>query len=141
LEAVEMVKLVCGSKGTGKTRTMVEMGNSALATAKGKIFFLEANNKHIYDLHYNIKYVNTKEYGIVGTEQFLSFVYGMLAADYDIELVYIDGLYKIAKIDLKDLEEVITKLEIASEKFEVDFVMSVNHDKSEVPDKLHALVI
>jgi hypothetical protein len=141
LEAVEMVKLVCGSKGTGKTRTMVEMGNSALATAKGKIFFLEANNKHIFDLNYNIKYINTKEYGIVGTEQFLSFVYGMLAADYDIELVYIDGLYKIAKIDLNDLEEVITKLEVASEKFEVDFVMSVNHDKSEVPDKLHALVI
>lgn len=136
-----MVKLVCGSKGTGKTRTMVEMGNSALATAKGKIFFLEANNKHIFDLNYNIKYINTKEYGIVGTEQFLSFVYGMLAADYDIELVYIDGLYKIAKIDLNDLEEVITKLEVASEKFEVDFVMSVNHDKSEVPDKLHALVI
>lgn len=136
-----MVKLVCGSKGTGKTRTMVEMGNSALATAKGKIFFLEANNKHIFDLNYNIKYINTKEYGIVGTEQFLSFVYGMLAADYDIELVYIDGLYKIAKIDLNDLEEVINKLEIASEKFEVDFVMSVNHDKSEVPDKLHALVI
>ncbi|MDP3385988.1 MAG: hypothetical protein Q8S24_02045 [Eubacteriales bacterium] len=135
-----MVKLVCGSKGTGKTRTMVEMGNSALATAKGKIFFLEANNKHIFDLNYNIKYVNTKEYGIVGTEQFLSFIYGMLAADYDIELVYIDGLYKIAKIDLQNLEEVVEKLEIASEKFEVDFIMSVNHDKSEVPEKLQAYV-
>jgi hypothetical protein len=141
LEAVEMVKLVCGSKGTGKTRTMVEMGNSALETAKGKIFFLEANNKHIFDLNYNIKYVNTKEYGIVGTEQFLSFVYGMLAADYDIELVYIDGLYKIAKIDLSNLEEVVTKLEIASDKFEVDFIMSVNHDKSEVPEKLQPYVI
>jgi len=140
LEAVEMVKLVCGSKGTGKTRTMVEMGNSALETAKGKIFFLEANNKHIYDLNYNIKYVNTKEYGIVGTEQFLSFVYGMLAADYDIELVYIDGLYKIAKIDLHDLEEVVAKLKVASEKFEVDFIMSVNHDKSEVPEKLQTYV-
>ncbi|HAE43889.1 MAG TPA: hypothetical protein DCG34_13400 [Clostridiales bacterium] len=136
-----MVKLVCGSKGTGKTRTMVEMGNSALETAKGKIFFLEANNKHIFDLNYNIKYVNTKEYGIVGTEQFLSFVYGMLAADYDIELVYIDGLYKIAKIDLSNLEEVVTKLEIASDKFEVDFIMSVNHDKSEVPEKLQPYVI
>ncbi|HBH11758.1 MAG: Uncharacterized protein XD91_0863 [Clostridiales bacterium 38_11] len=135
-----MVKLVCGSKGTGKTRTMVEMGNSALETAKGKIFFLEANNKHIYDLNYNIKYVNTKEYGIVGTEQFLSFVYGMLAADYDIELVYIDGLYKIAKIDLHDLEEVVAKLKVASEKFEVDFIMSVNHDKSEVPEKLQTYV-
>ena len=136
-----MVKLVCGSKGTSKTRTMVEMGNSALETAKGKIFFLEANNKHIFDLNYNIKYVNTKEYGIVGTEQFLSFVYGMLAADYDIELVYIDGLYKIAKIDLSNLEEVVTKLEIASDKFEVDFIMSVNHDKSEVPEKLQPYVI
>ena len=65
----------------------------------------------------------------------------MLAADYDIELVYIDGLYKIAKIDLSNLEEVVTKLEIASDKFEVDFIMSVNHDKSEVPEKLQPYVI
>ncbi len=136
-----MVKLVCGSKGTGKTRTMVEMSHEALKTAKGKIFFLEANNKHIFDLNYNIKYINTKEYGIKGAEQFLGFVYGALAADYDIELMYIDGLYKVADIDLSNLKYVVEELEKASEKFEADFVMSVNHDKSEMPEELEAYVL
>lgn len=135
-----MVKLVCGSKGTGKTRRMIEMSNNSLQTVKGKIFFLEANNKHIYDLNYAIKYVNTKEYGIVGAEQFLSFVMGMLAADYDIELVYIDGLYKIAQINLENLEEVIKKLEEASQKFEADFVMSISLEEDELPPEIKEYV-
>jgi KaiC/GvpD/RAD55 family RecA-like ATPase len=140
MEAVKMVKLVCGSKGTGKTRRMIEMSNNSLQTVKGKIFFLEANNKHIYDLNYAIKYVNTKEYGIVGAEQFLSFVMGMLAADYDIELVYIDGLYKIAQINLENLEEVIKKLEEASQKFEADFVMSISLEEDELPPEIKEYV-
>jgi hypothetical protein len=135
-----MVKLVCGSKGTGKTRRMIEMSNNSLQTVKGKIFFLEANNKHIYDLNYDIKYINTKEYGIMGSEQFLAFVMGMLAADYDIELVYIDGLYKIAQINLENLEEVIKKLEDASQKFEADFVMSISLQEDELPPQLREFI-
>lgn len=131
-----MVKLVCGSMGTGKTKRMIEMSNESLDTVKGKIFFLEANNKHIFDLNHDIKYINTREYGIVNPDQFLGFVYGLLAADYDIELVYIDGLYKIANIELEDLEEVVRKLEVASEKFEVDFVMSVSFEEKKLPQDM-----
>jgi hypothetical protein len=136
-----MVKLVCGSKGTGKTRRMIELSHKALETAKGKIFFLEANNKHIFDLNFNIKYINTKEYGIKGAEQFLGFVYGVLAADYDIELIYIDGLYKVANINLENLSDVIEELDKASHKFEADIVMSVNHDESEIPEELKQYIL
>ena len=136
MEAVKMVKLVCGSKGTGKTRKMIEMGNDSINTVKGKVFFLEANNKHIFDLNHDIKYINTKDFGIDNPDQFLGFAYGLLAADYDIELVYIDGLYKIANIEVGDLEDVVTKLETASEKFEVDFVMSVSFDENQLTPEM-----
>ena len=127
-----MVNLVCGKQGTGKTRKMIEFGNNAIKKMKGKVVFLEANNKHMYDLHHDIRYINTKEHGMMNADQFLGFVSGLLAADYDIEHVYIDGLYKIAKIGMEDLKNIIEKLNNTSKEFEVDFYMSVNFDENEL---------
>jgi len=127
-----MVNLVCGKQGTGKTRKMIEFGNNAIKEMKGKVVFLEANNKHMYDLHHDIRYINTKEHGMMNADQFLGFVSGLLAADYDIEHVYIDGLYKIAKIEMEDLKKIIQKLNNTSKEFEVDFYMSVNFDENEL---------
>jgi len=127
-----MVNLVCGKQGTGKTRKIIEFGNNAIKEMKGKVVFLEANNKHMYDLHHDIRYINTKEHGMMNADQFLGFVSGLLAADYDIEHVYIDGLYKIAKIEMEDLKKIIQKLNNTSKEFEVDFYMSVNFDENEL---------
>ncbi len=136
-----MVNLVCGKQGTGKTRKMIDFGNNALDNIKGKIVFLEANNKHIFDLKHDIRYINTKEYGMMNSDQFLGFVSGLLATDYDIEHVYIDGLYKIAKINMEDLKNIVEKLNKTSKKFEVDFFMSVNFDEEELDEELRKYIL
>src|SRR6056297_4105559 len=136
-----MVNLVCGKQGTGKTRKMIDFGNNALDNIKGKIVFLEANNKHIFDLKHDIRYINTKEYGMMNSDQFLGFVSGLLATDYDIEHVYIDGLYKIAKIDMEDLKNIVEKLNKTSKKFEVDFFMSVNFDEDELDGDIKKYIL
>lgn len=132
-----MVSLICGHNGSGKTRRMIEMANNEISKIQGKMVFIEANNKHIYDLDYNIRYINTKEYGLINEEQFHGFVCGLLATDYDIEMVFIDGLYKIA--DAYNEEKamiIINRLEKLAAKFEVKFVLSLNYDMDEIPEEL-----
>lgn len=138
-----MVSLICGHNGTGKTRKMVEMANSEVDKIKGKMVFIEANNKHIHDLNYNVRYVNTKEYGLTNIEQFHGFVCGMLATDYDVEKVFIDGLYKITNtMDEEKTKLIINRLELLGSKFDVVFVLSLNHDLEDLPefmkDKVYA---
>ncbi|HHZ03207.1 MAG TPA: hypothetical protein GX396_09810 [Tissierellia bacterium] len=136
-----MVQLVCGHSGTGKTRRMIEMANSTINDIDGKMVFLEASNKHIFDLDYRIRYVNTKEFGLSNEDQFQGFVCGVIATDYDIEKVYIDGLYKIAKSKKETLESLIERLEYLSKTFDVNFVISVNHDVEDIPEGLRNRVI
>lgn len=131
-----MVQLVCGRSGTGKTRRMIEMANSAIDSINGKMVFLEANNKHIFDLDYRIRYINTKEFGLTNEDQFQGFVCGVIATDYDIEKVYIDGLYKISKSGEEKLESVIKRLDYLSKTFDVNFIISVNHDVEDIPEGL-----
>lgn len=136
-----MVQLICGHNGTGKTRKMIEMANKAIDSIQGKMVFLEANNRHIFDLDYRIRYINTKEFGLTNDEQFHGFVCGLIATDYDVEYVYIDGLYKIAQAGLERLNEVVERLEYLSEKFSVNFIMSVNHDFEDIPEGLKDKII
>lgn len=136
-----MVQLICGHNGTGKTRKMIEMANQKMDSIHGKMVFLEANNKHIFDLDYRIRYINTKEYGLTDEEQFHGFVCGLIATDYDIEEVYIDGLYKIAKAGKDKVETVVERLEFLSQKFDVRFIMSINYDFDDVPESLKEKVI
>jgi hypothetical protein len=136
-----MVQLVCGHSGTGKTRRMIEMANKAIDSIHGKMIFLEANNRHIFDLDYRIRYINTKEFGLTNEDEFQGFVCGIIATDYDIEQVYIDGLYKIAKSGKEKLEAVIERLDYLSKTFEVNFIISVNHDVEDIPEGLRDRVI
>lgn len=136
-----MVQLICGHNGTGKTRRMIELANSTVDGIQGKMVFLEANNRHIFDLDYRIRYINTKEYGLTNEDQFQGFVCGLIATDYDVEEVYIDGLYKIAQADKDKLEPVIERLEFLSEKFDVKFIMSVNYEADDISEPLKSKVL
>lgn len=136
-----MVQLICGHNGTGKTRKMIDMANKTMDGIHGKMVFLEANNRHIFDLDYRIRYINTKEYGLTNDDQFQGFVCGLIATDYDVEEVYIDGLYKIAQAGKDKLEMVVERLEFLSQKFDVKFIMSVNYDLEDIPESLKSKVL
>jgi hypothetical protein len=136
-----MVQLVCGHNGTGKTRRMIDMANKTVDSIQGKMVFLEANNRHIFDLDYRIRYINTKEFGLTNADQFQGFVCGLIATDYDVELVYIDGLYKIAQSGIDNLEAISERLDYLSEQFNVSFVMSVNHELEDIPEGLRDRII
>lgn len=136
-----MVQLVCGHNGTGKTRRMIELANTSMNSIQGKMVFLEANNRHIFDLDYRIRYINTKEYGLTNEDQFQGFVCGLIATDYDVEEVYIDGLYKIAQAGMEKLETVIERLEFLSQKFDVKFIISVNYNIEDIPEVLKDKII
>jgi len=136
-----MVQLICGHNGTGKTRRMIELANNNVEQIHGKMVFLEANNKHIFDLDYRIRYINTKEYGLTNEDQFQGFVCGLIATDYDVEEVYIDGLYKITQAEKDRLEPLVERLEFLSQKFDVKFIMSVNFDINDIPEQLRSKVL
>ncbi|HBD62865.1 MAG TPA: hypothetical protein DC038_00360 [Clostridiales bacterium] len=136
-----MVQIVCGHNGTGKTRKMIDMANKEIDNIQGKMVFLEANNRHIFNLDFRIRYINTKEFGLTNAEQFQGFVCGVIATDYDVELVYIDGLYKIAQSGMDNIEPIVERLDYLSEKFDVSFIMSVNQDVEDIPEGLRNRII
>lgn len=136
-----MVKLVCGERGAGKTKKLIDMSNSAVETSKGDIVFISDNNKHMLDIKRDIRFVNAMDFDINDIETFHGFLCGMIAEDYDIENIYIDRLYKMIDFEKEQLGDVVNRLEKLEDKFKTNFTISMRLNESELPEDMKSRVI
>lgn len=137
-----MVEIICGNKGKGKTKELLDKVNETVKSVNGSIVFLDKSQKHIYELDKRIRLIDVMDFPISTTEEFLGFICGIISQDNDLEEMYLDGFRTIASIDDdKEFVGVIEKLDIISEKYKVKFVLSVSIDYEELPECAKAKVI
>ena len=137
-----MIQILIGEKGEGKTKRLIDMSNEAGKLSDGHIVFIDDDNRHMYDLHYNIRFVDTTGFVMEDQRIFFGFICGILSQDGDIEKIYIDGLNNIVKyMTDDDLFAFINELEKLSEKANVDFIMTISRDKETIPEALKSYLI
>lgn len=127
-----MIKLITGTKGSGKTKTMIEMINKSAESTPGNIVCIEKSMKLTYDVSHAVRLIDVDEYGVDGYDMLYGFVAGVLAGNYDIVEVYIDGVLKIGGGDMTGLETLLKRLETLS-KDSIRFIITVSADLSLIP--------
>jgi len=137
-----MVKFIAGQKGEGKTKRLIEMANETLKVTEGHVVFLEVDKKHIHDLHYDIRFVETGEFPIAKYGEFVGFICGILSQNTDIREIFVDGLTKIVdSLESEDLVKLIAALENLSKNHSVDFIIHMNCDPATAPSELKERMI
>ena len=111
-----MVKLIVGVKGTGKTKTLINMANEALETSSGCVVCVERGQKLKYDVKYKARLIDTSEYDICGADALYGLVCGIYAANYDITHVFIDSALKICEENLDDFARFLKLIDNVSTK-------------------------
>ena len=129
LGGIAMVQLIVGEKGKGKTKFLLDKVNNEVKDAHGSIVYLDKSPKHMYELNNKIRLIVVPDYMIDSSDAFLGFVSGIISQDHDLEQMYFDSFLKIANLDEM------------SEKFGVDFVLSVSRNESELDDSLKSKII
>ena len=136
-----MVQLIVGKKGKGKTKCLLDKVNTEVKNVLGSVVFLDKNTKHMYELNNKIRLIVVPEFMISNTDQFIGFVSGIISQDHDLQQMYFDGFLNISCLEGKDITETIDKLEKLSEKFNIDFILSVSMDESELPENVRSKVV
>ncbi|MBQ7903944.1 MAG: hypothetical protein IJ362_09455 [Oscillospiraceae bacterium] len=127
-----MIKLITGPKGSGKTKEMIDMINENLSKVKGNIVCIEKAMQATHNVNAAVRLIDVDEYKIADYETFYGFFAGVLAGNYDIEQVYVDGLLKIGKNDIEGLGALLEKMDaIASDKLVVVTVSAAVEDLTE----------
>ena len=129
-----MVKLIIGIKGTGKTKTLIQMVNSALETTGGNVVVLEKGEKLRYDIKYQARLVNTDEYYVNDAQSLYGFVAGLLASNHDITELFIDSALKICNNDLPSFEKLVEELDVLTVKKEINVVMTASMPEEDATD-------
>ncbi|MBE6645145.1 MAG: hypothetical protein E7612_07205 [Ruminococcaceae bacterium] len=131
-----MIKLFIGAKGSGKTKTLIELVNNAAASSNGSVVCIEKGDKLRFDITSKARLIDTDAYNIKDAEKLTGFIAGILASNSDITDIFVDSSLKICGNDvaafealLKDLEPIVT---------DVNLVMTVSIATEACPDTIKA---
>ncbi len=127
-----MIKLIVGTKGSGKTKALIDMINTTVNATKGSVVVVEKGMKLTTEISHAARLVDVDEYKIDGGEMLYGFIAGLLAGNYDITDLYLDGILKVLDHDLNKLGVVLDEI-AAITGDSVRAVITVSADPDTLP--------
>ena len=130
-----MIRVIMGKKGTGKTKQMIDMINEAVQSEHGNVVCIEKGSKLTFDIHYQIRLVDSSEYDVANFTALKGFISGLHAGNYDITHIFIDSLTKIVggQCD-NETEKFLDWLNNFGEQHNIKFTITISDDESLAPE-------
>ncbi len=129
-----MIKIICGPKGSGKTKRIIDRANSTVQTAKGHLVFITDTKRYMYDVNRAIRFIDVTDYSVAGADALCGFVKGVIAGNYDNEYLYIDGVARIAGKPLSELAQLFYLWEKVAEARSLEIWITCSCPEEELPE-------
>ena len=137
-----MIEIICGEKGKGKTKELLEKVNSSVSSSSGNVVYLDKSQKHMYELNNKVRLINVMDFPITNCDEFIGFICGIISQDNDLQEMYLDSFLTIGFIDSEaEITKAIEKLDVISEKYKVKFILSVSKNIDALPECAKAKVV
>ena len=131
-----MIRILMGEKGTGKTKTFIDMVNQSILEEKGNVICITKGNRHLFDLKSSIRLTDTNDFFVEDFHALHGFISGMISRDYDITHIFIDSITKIAGDNFNEFDGFLCKLDNLSEKYNVNFTITVSAPVDKATDEI-----
>ena len=131
-----MIKLFIGGKGSGKTKALIDLVNTATANSNGSVVCIEKGDKLTHDITYKARLIDTDEYSISTATGLYGFIAGVLASNSDITDVFVDSALKIIGNDVEGFIAVLKRLETITAS--VNLIMTASIAVEDCPAEIKA---
>ncbi len=131
-----MIKLIIGKKGSGKTKTLIDLVNTALSTSKGSVVCIEKGDKLKFDINYRCRLIDSDEYLVTDAEYLYGFIAGILASDHDVTDIFVDSALKICQNDVPAFDKFLTNLNTLVKTHNVNCVITSSIAVEEATDTM-----
>ena len=127
-----MIKLIAGLKGSGKTKTLIQMTNDAGSTSKGAVVCIEKGDKLLHEIKYTVRLVNVEKFDITSAQSLYGFIAGICASNHDISDIFIDSALKICNNDIAMFEIFVDAIRdfIKSNQLNINVIMTASVDQT-----------
>ena len=132
-----MVKLIMGLKGSGKTKTLVDLVVKAVSEENGDVVCIEKDKNLTYDIPYTARLIHASEYGINTNNLLRGFICGLHAGNYDITHVFIDNFYTLLDDSAPEtVADFLDWLDGFSSAHNINFTITATDDAEKAPDRI-----
>lgn len=129
-----MIQVFCNKRGSGKTKELINLANEQLTRAKGDSVYIDDDNSYISQIDRRIRFIATNEFHIRDYNEFYGMLCGIISENYDIENIYIDGIFNINSECLNESSFWFEKIYELTKRFNINVYMNINYEKQEIPD-------
>ncbi len=127
-----MIQLITGKKGSGKTKVLIDKINNAVSETNGIVVCIEKGATIRSSISYKVRWCDTEQFAVESFDSFYGYVAGLLAGNYDIKEIFVDGIFRIAGRDYDAMGVMLDKLAKLTGK-DVTVVFTLSADNSELP--------
>lgn len=129
-----MLKLIIGVKGTGKTKNLINLVNTAVENTQGDVVCIEKGTKLRYDVKYKARLIDVNEYYVSDAQSLYGFIAGILASNHDVTDLFVDSALKICNNDVVAFDTFVDALSALIAKTNVNVVITSSIPVEEASD-------
>ncbi len=127
-----MIKLITGKRGSGKTKILVDLIKEAAANTRGNVVCVEKSMQLTYDIPSSVRLVDVDEYKIDSYDKFYGFFSGIIASNYDISDIFVDGILKIGGRNYEELGALLAAADAVAK--DINVTVTVSEDVENLPE-------
>ena len=131
-----MLKLIIGVKGTGKTKNLINLVNTAVENSHGDVVCIEKGTVLRFDIKSKVRLIDTEEYLIHDAGALYGFIAGILASNYDVTDLFVDNTLKICNGNIAAFEALLGEIEALLAKHDVNLFMTASIPAEEASDTI-----
>ena len=131
-----MVKLIVGLKGSGKTKTLINLVNAAGETSKGAVVCIEKGSNLIHEIDTQVRLINTEDYNICTANSLYGFICGICASNYDITNIFVDGTMRICQRDVALIAQFVSEMDTLLTANNVNLTLTLSINAEDLPAEL-----
>ncbi len=128
-----MIRVIFGNKGIGKTKYLLELANDALEKVKGGIVYIDSSDQLLCELRHEIRLINIKDFNIDKKDKLYGLICGILAKDYDVEYIIVDGIDKFVE-KIECINEFFDLIKALENEYKFKLIVSMNKEVISLPD-------
>ena len=128
-----MIKIIIGKKGSGKTKLLVDMVNTAANESLGNVVCIEKGDTLTYSVTHKARLIDIDAFGISGYGEYYGMLSGIKSGNNDVTHIFGDATLRIGS---RDYDELAAFFERIAKIDDVEFIFTVSADKAELPKKI-----
>ncbi len=128
-----MIQLIIGKKGSGKTKKLIDLVNSAAVASKGDVVCVEKGDTLTYSITHKARLIDAENYGISGYGELYALLCGIQSANHDVTDIFVDATLRLGTRDYDELAAFLDRLSAVAEDSNTKYTFTISCDEAELP--------